>query len=102
IDEVVVHTGQHYDRTLSQIFFEELELPPPKHQLDLHTADPEWMEPAIAETLFAEDPDLVLVYGDTNSPLAGARAAVEAGIPLVHVESGLRSGDLEMPEERAR
>jgi UDP-N-acetylglucosamine 2-epimerase (non-hydrolysing)/UDP-GlcNAc3NAcA epimerase len=102
IDEVVLHTGQHYDRALSQIFFEELQLPRPKHQLDLQTADPDWMEPAIAETLFGEDPDYVVVYGDTNSTLAGARAAVEAGIPLVHVEAGLRSGDLQMPEERTR
>jgi UDP-N-acetylglucosamine 2-epimerase len=102
IDEAVVHTGQHYDRALSQVFFEELALPEPTHRLDLRTADPEWMEPALAETLFAEDPDLVLVYGDTNSTLAGARAAVEAGIPLVHVEAGLRSGDLAMPEERTR
>jgi UDP-N-acetylglucosamine 2-epimerase (non-hydrolysing)/UDP-GlcNAc3NAcA epimerase len=102
IDEVVVHTGQHYDRALSEVFFEELQLPVPRHKLDLKTADAQWMEPAIAETLFTEDPDLVLVYGDTNSTLAGARAAVEAGIPLVHVEAGLRSGDLAMPEERAR
>jgi UDP-N-acetylglucosamine 2-epimerase len=102
IDEVVLHTGQHYDRALSQIFFEELQLPRPKYQLDLQTADPDWMEPAIAETLFGEDADYVLVYGDTNSTLAGARAAVEAGIPVVHVEAGLRSGDLEMPEERTR
>jgi UDP-GlcNAc3NAcA epimerase len=102
IDEVVLHTGQHYDPALSQIFFEELGLPRPKHKLELQTADPEWMEPAIAEKLFGEDPDFVLVYGDTNSTLAGARAAVEAGIPLVHVEAGLRSGDFEMPEERTR
>jgi UDP-GlcNAc3NAcA epimerase len=102
IEEVVLHTGQHYDRALSRIFFEELGLPRPKYELDLHTADPDWMTPAIAEKLFGEDPDLVLVYGDTNSTLAGARAAVEAGIPVVHVEAGLRSGDLAMPEERTR
>ena len=102
IDEVVLHTGQHYDPALSQIFFEDLGLPRPKYRLDLHTADPDWMTPAIAEKLFGEDPDFVLVYGDTNSTLAGARAAVEAGIPVVHVEAGLRSGDLEMPEERTR
>jgi UDP-GlcNAc3NAcA epimerase len=102
IDEVVIHTGQHYDRELNEVFFKELGLESPKHQLDLQTSDPEWMEPAIAETLFAEDPDFVLVYGDTNSTLAGARAAVEAGIPLAHVEAGLRSGDLAMPEEGAR
>ena len=102
VDDVVVHTGQHYDHALSQVFFDELGLPEPQHRLDLASADPEWMEPAIAERLFAEDPDLVLVYGDTNSTLAGARAAVEAGIPFAHVEAGLRSGDLAMPEERTR
>jgi UDP-GlcNAc3NAcA epimerase len=102
IDEVVIHTGQHYDRELSQVFFEELKIGLPRHRLDLRSADPEWMEPAIAETLFAENPDVVLVYGDTNTTLAGARAAAEAGIPLAHVEAGLRSGDLSMPEERAR
>ena len=102
IDEIVLHTGQHYDPELSQVFFEELGLPEPQYRLDLRTADPEWMGPALAETLFAEDPDFVLVYGDTNSTLAGARAAVEAGIAIVHVEAGLRSGDLTMPEERTR
>src|SRR5438876_2303148 len=102
IEEIVVHTGQHYDRALSQVVSEELGLAEPRHRLDLKTADPEWMEPAIAETLFAEDPDLVLVYGDTNSTLAGARAAKTAGIPLAHVEAGLRSGDLTMPEEHNR
>ena len=102
IDEVVIHTGQHYDRQLSEVFFDELKLAPPRHLLDLRSSDPDWMEPAIAETLFAEDPDYVLVYGDTNSTLAGARAAAEAGVPLAHIEAGLRSGDLSMPEERAR
>jgi UDP-GlcNAc3NAcA epimerase len=102
IDEVLIHTGQHYDRELSQVFFEELKIGLPRHRLDLRTADPEWMEPAIAETLFAENPDFVLVYGDTNTTLAGARSAAEAGVPLAHVEAGLRSGDLSMPEERAR
>jgi UDP-GlcNAc3NAcA epimerase len=101
-EEVVIHTGQHYDRELSQVFFEELELGRPNHRLDLQTADPERMAPAIAETLLSEGPDVVLVYGDTNSTLAGARAAVETGLPLAHVEAGLRSGDLAMPEERAR
>ena len=100
IDEVVVHTGQHYDRELSEIFFEELELPPPKHRLDLQTADVDRMTPAIADVVTAERPDLVLVYGDTNSTLAGARAAGERS--LAHVEAGLRSGDLTMPEEHNR
>ena len=102
IEEVVVHTGQHYDRELSQIFFEELGLEEPQHRLDLRTADPEVMRPAIEERLNAERPDAVLVYGDTNSTLAGALAAAELDLPLAHVEAGLRSGDLSMPEERNR
>jgi UDP-N-acetylglucosamine 2-epimerase len=100
IEEVVVHTGQHYDRELSQVFFEELELPPPAHSLDLKTADVDLLTPAIAEAVAAERPDWVLVYGDTNSTLAGARAA--GGTPVAHVEAGLRSGDLSMPEEHNR
>ena len=102
IEEVVLHTGQHYDRELSQIFFEELGLEEPQHRLDLRTADPEVMRPAIEERLNAELPDAVLVYGDTNSTLAGALAAAELDLPLAHVEAGLRSGDLSMPEERNR
>jgi UDP-GlcNAc3NAcA epimerase len=100
IDEVVVHTGQHYDRELSQVFFDELDLPPPTHSLDLHTPDVERMRAGIAAIVAAERPDYVLVYGDTNSTLAGARAAGET--PVAHVEAGLRSGDLSMPEEHNR
>jgi UDP-N-acetylglucosamine 2-epimerase len=102
IDEVVVHTGQHYDRELSAVFFEELGLHEPEYRLDLHTADPAAMEPAIAAAVAGERPDWVLVFGDTNSTLAGARAGKRAGAPVAHVEAGLRSGDLEMPEERNR
>src|SRR5918996_2330980 len=102
IEEILLHTGQHYDRELSAVFFEELELPDPDYGLDLHTSDVERMEPAIAEAISSEHPELVLVYGDTNSTLAGARAAIDAGAGLAHVEAGLRSGDLEMPEERNR
>jgi UDP-N-acetylglucosamine 2-epimerase len=102
IDEVVVHTGQHYDRELSQVFFEELGLPDPDHALGLRTSDPQTMKPRIAAIVEAERPDWVLVYGDTNSTLAGAVAAAEAAVPLAHVEAGLRSGDLSMPEERNR
>jgi UDP-N-acetylglucosamine 2-epimerase len=102
IEEVVVHTGQHYDRELSEVFFEELGLPEPRYRLELHTADPDEMEPRIAASVRAESPDLVLVYGDTNSTLAGARAAADASVPLAHVEAGLRSGDLSMPEEHTR
>jgi UDP-GlcNAc3NAcA epimerase len=102
IEEIVLHTGQHYDRQLSQVFFEELGLEEPRYALDLRTADPEAMRAAIAGPLAKESPDWVLVYGDTNSTLAGAWAAAEAGVPLAHVEAGLRSGDLSMPEERNR
>ncbi|MEX2210315.1 MAG: UDP-N-acetylglucosamine 2-epimerase (non-hydrolyzing) [Gaiellaceae bacterium] len=102
IDEVVLHTGQHYDRELSQVFFEELGLQEPRHRLDLRTSDPTLMEPAIAKAARAEAPDWLLVYGDTNSTLAGARAAAALELPLAHVEAGLRSGDLSMPEEHNR
>jgi UDP-N-acetylglucosamine 2-epimerase len=102
IEEVVVHTGQHYDRELSDVFFEELGLSEPRYRLDLHTADPDEMQPGIADAVRRESPDLVLVYGDTNSTLAGARAAVDVSVPLAHVEAGLRSGDLSMPEEHTR
>jgi len=102
IDEVVLHTGQHYDRELSQVFFEELGLEEPRYALDLRSADTTAMRGAIAGPLAEEGPDWVLVYGDTNSTLAGALAAVDAGLPLAHVEAGLRSGDLSMPEERNR
>ena len=100
IDEVVVHTGQHYDRELSEVFFEELELPKPAYELGLKTADALQMRPAIGEVVEAEEPHWVLVYGDTNSTLAGALAA--GTTPVAHVEAGLRSGDLTMPEERNR
>jgi UDP-GlcNAc3NAcA epimerase len=102
IDEIVLHTGQHYDRELSQVFFEELGLAAPRYALDLRTADPGEMRAAMAGPLREERPDWMLVYGDTNSTLAGGLAASEAGVPLAHVEAGLRSGDLSMPEERNR
>ena len=100
IDEVAVHTGQHWDRALSQVFFDELAIPEPAYRLDLRTADPGSMEPAIRDVIGRERPDWVLVYGDTNSTLAGARAAGDT--PVAHVEAGLRSFDLGMPEERNR
>ena len=99
---MLLHTGQHYDRELSQVFFEELGLPEPQYSLDLHTADTDAMVPGIVAAVARERPGYVLVYGDTNSTLAGARAANAAGVPLAHVEAGLRSGDLSMPEERNR
>jgi UDP-N-acetylglucosamine 2-epimerase (non-hydrolysing)/UDP-GlcNAc3NAcA epimerase len=102
IDEIVVHTGQHWDDELSQVFIEELSLDEPAHRLDLRTADVATLTPPLRSVIEAERPDGVLVLGDTNSTLAGARAATAAGVPIAHVEAGLRSGDLEMPEERAR
>ncbi|HUK93598.1 MAG TPA: UDP-N-acetylglucosamine 2-epimerase (non-hydrolyzing) [Gaiellaceae bacterium] len=102
IEEVVIHTGQHYDHELSQVFYDELGLHEPRYRLDLRTPDADAMEPLIQECLGAERPDWVLVYGDTNSTLAGAVAATALELTLAHVEAGLRSGDLSMPEERNR
>jgi UDP-N-acetylglucosamine 2-epimerase len=101
IEEVVVHTGQHYDPELSQVFFDELGLVEPVN-LDLRTADVDRMRELLEERTDAERPDAVLVFGDTNSTLAGAQAAVATGTPVAHVEAGLRSGDLSMPEEHNR
>jgi UDP-GlcNAc3NAcA epimerase len=100
IDEVLLHTGQHWDREMSAVFFAELGLDEPRYRLDLRTADPAAMEPPIREAVDRERPDWVLVYGDTNSTLAGAHAAGE--VPVAHVEAGLRSFDRSMPEERNR
>jgi UDP-GlcNAc3NAcA epimerase len=100
--ETVLHTGQHWDAELSEAFFTELELPEPAYRLELHTADADAMRPAILAAVEQERPDWLLVYGDTNSTLAGAEAGVAAGVPVAHVEAGLRSGDLSMPEERNR
>jgi UDP-N-acetylglucosamine 2-epimerase len=102
IDEIVLHTGQHYDPELSQVFFDELGLPEPRYRLDLHTADTAPMRAGVRKAVAAENPDVVLVFGDTNSTLAGALAANDTGVRQAHVEAGLRSGDLTMPEERNR
>jgi UDP-N-acetylglucosamine 2-epimerase len=100
IDEVVVHTGQHYDRELSDVFFEELGLDEPRYQLDARDSEPGAMIPGIRAAVADERPDWVVVLGDTNSTLAGAEAA--GTTPLAHVEAGLRSFDVTMPEERNR
>jgi UDP-N-acetylglucosamine 2-epimerase len=100
IDEVVLHTGQHWDPAMSQIFFDELGIAEPAYRLDLRTADPEAMTGPIRDAVERERSDWVLVYGDTNSTLAGAQAAGD--VPIAHVEAGLRSFDLAMPEERNR
>jgi UDP-GlcNAc3NAcA epimerase len=103
IREVLVHTGQHFDSNMSDIFFDELALPDPAYNLGIggghHGAMTGQMLAAIEQVLLAERPDAVLVYGDTNSTLAGALAAVKLHIRVAHVEAGLRSFNLRMPEE---
>src|SRR5947207_3546854 len=100
VEEIALHTGQHYDPELSQVFYDELGLEEPRYRLDVRQADPHRMVPGIREAVERERPDWVLVYGDTNSTLAGAQAA--GATAVAHVEAGLRSFDLEMPEERNR
>ena len=105
-EELLVHTGQHYDDELSAIFFEELALPRPDVQLGLgggsNTEQTARMLAALGELLREHAPDAVLVYGDTNSTLAAALAAAQLRIPLAHVEAGMRSYDRAMPEELNR
>jgi UDP-GlcNAc3NAcA epimerase len=106
MDEQIVHTGQHYDDELSRVFFEELSVPAPDRELDAgggtNTAQTARILAALEPVLEALEPSLVLVYGDTNSTLAGALAASQAGIATGHVEAGMRSFDRAMPEELNR
>ena len=105
-EELIVHTGQHYDDELSRVFFEELGVPAPARQLETgsgsSSAQTARMLAALEPELAALQPDLALVYGDTNSTLAGALAAAQAAIPVGHVEAGMRSFDRSMPEELNR
>lgn len=103
LEEVMVHTGQHFDADMSDVFFQELDIPAPKHRLDIngggHGEMTGRMLAAIEPVLMAERPDWVVVYGDTNSTLAGSLAAAKLHIPIAHVEAGLRSFNRRMPEE---
>lgn len=106
IDEVLVHTGQHFDAAMSDVFFDELEIRKPEYALDIHGGTHGAMTGRMLEAmdgvLSTEAPDACLVYGDTNSTLAGALSAAKMHIPVIHVEAGLRSFNRRMPEELNR
>jgi UDP-GlcNAc3NAcA epimerase len=103
IKEVILHTGQHYDTNMSQVFFDEMEIPEADHNLnvgsDTHGRQTAAMMRGIEEMILDLKPDFLMLYGDTNSTLAGAVAGVKTATPVVHIEAGLRSFNKAMPEE---
>lgn len=103
VEDVLLHTGQHYDPGMSDVFFAELDMPAPRYNLGVgsgsHATQTATMLVGIEAALLAEKPDYLLIYGDTNSTLAGALAAAKLGVPVAHVEAGLRSYNRAMPEE---
>ena len=103
IEEVIIHTGQHFDVNMSSVFFEEMKIPKPAYNLEInslsHGAMTGQMMGEIEKILAVEQPEALIVYGDTNSTLAGALAAKKMNIKVVHIEAGLRSFNMRMPEE---